>query len=344
MTATRCDTLRELFTYSDWANTALLTAAAALGDEQLDRPFEMGLGTLRRTLIHIYNGEHVWLQRWNGRRETPWPDEAEKVGATALRARFEATWRARNDSLAELREDELERDVVYRDSRGSLYTAQRGQMLLQAIVHSQLHRAQAANMLRHNGATLPKPGLDYIFFRLAQPQPAPRIERATIRAYFEYGDWATRRVLECAAGLSDEQLDRPFEMGVGSLRATLLHIRFAEQWWYENWVHGPGRPFPELPPKTPVAEARRLFDETAAARNAHLAGRSATDLLAIVAAQPRPEVRREFPLGVTALQLCHHGTHHRAQAVNMLRRVGGEAIDLDYMYHVRSESRMADGE
>lgn len=335
MTATRCDTLRELFTYSDWANTTLLRAAAEVDDGALDRPFEMGMGTLRRTLLHIHCGEDVWLQRWGGRRETPWPDETERVGLDGLRERFAATWRARGDALAGLRDADLDAELVYRDSRGSLYRARRGQMLLQSIVHSQLHRAQALNMLRHVGAALPKPGLDYVFFRLAQPQPAPRIERATLRAYFEYGDWATRRLLTCAAALNDEQLDRPFDMGVGSLRATLLHIRFAEQWWYENWVHGPGRPFPELPPGTPIADVRRLFDETAAARNAYLESRSDADLTAIVAAQPRPDVRREFPLGVTALQLCHHGTHHRAQAVNMLRRVGGEAAELDYMVHVR---------
>ncbi|MCC6360105.1 MAG: hypothetical protein IT450_15280, partial [Phycisphaerales bacterium] len=44
---------------------------------------------------------------------------------------------------------------------------------------------------------------------------------------------------------------------------------------------------------------------------------------------PRPDVERVFPLGVTMLQLCCHGTHHRAQCLNMLRHVGATAPPLD---------------
>lgn len=339
MTATRCDTLRELFTYSDWANTTLLRAAAEVDDGALDRPFEMGMGTLRRTLLHIHCGEDVWLQRWGGRRETPWPDETERVGLDGLRERFAATWRARGDALAGLRDADLDAELVYRDSRGSLYRARRGQMLLQSIVHSQLHRAQALNMLRQAGAALPKPGNDYIFMKVEQQgrgeDAAAPLDADTLRTLYDYGDWANERLCTVAERLSDAQLDRPFDMGVGSLRATLLHIRFAEQWWLENWIHGPGRPFPELPATTGIPELRRLTAETVAGRNALLSDLPADGLSRVVSAVPRPGVTRTFQLGVTMLQLCLHGVHHRAQAVNMLRRVDGGLLELDYMTRVR---------
>jgi uncharacterized damage-inducible protein DinB len=35
------------------------------------------------------------------------------------------------------------------------------------------------------------------------------------------------------------------------------------------------------------------------------------------------------------LQLCYHATHHRAQAVNILRRLGTQAPELDYMMRIR---------
>ena len=38
-----------------------------------------------------------------------------------------------------------------------------------------------------------------------------------------------------------------------------------------------------------------------------------------------------LPLGDTMLQIGGHGTHHRAQAVNMLRRLGRTAPPLDYI-------------
>jgi uncharacterized damage-inducible protein DinB len=328
-------TVRELLRYSEWANGEILSAAAGRTDEQLDRPFEMGMGTLRRTLVHILAGESVWLERWQGRQETPWPDEEERLGLEEIRGRLERTSGSREVFLATLRDEALERRMVYRDSRGLLFAAALGQMMLQVCVHSTLHRAQALHMLRHVGATLPRPGLDYIFWRLNHPEPPATFDQESIRTFYAYGDAAMRTALHAAAELGDNQLDRPFEMGCGTLRATLLHIRFAEQWWLENWTRGPGNPFPELPSGTPVAEIACLFDETAAARNALLATLAEGELARIVEAVPRPGVTRRFPLGVTMLQLCCHGVHHRAQAVNMLRRVGGRPPELDYMVSVR---------
>lgn len=210
--------------------------------------------------------------------------------------------------------------------------------MLHVCNHGSHHRAQAVNMLRRVGVTPPKPGIDYIFMRLERAgDPAPMLDLDSLRCYFAYSDWARDRVHRAAASLSNEQLDRPFEMGVGTLRATLLHIRFAEQWWLENWTLGPGRPFPELTGTTSVAELDALFAQTQAARQKYFGGLSDADLRQSVSAVPRPGVTRTFPLGVTMLQICHHGTHHRAQAANMLRHVGAEVPRLDYVLMLRGE-------
>lgn len=241
---------------------------------------------------------------------------------------------------------DLARVVPYRDSKGALYKASLGDMLLQGCVHSQHHRAQAINMLRHVGAAPIKPGLDYIFKKLEDgPEQPGDYDPATLRTFFEYGDWANDTLLKASAALPDSKLDEPFEMGVGSLRKTLLHIRFAEQWWLENWTKGPGQPFPEMPEQTSVAVLQDLWRSTRDGCRAVLAESEkreaanlkseTSDLNRIIEAHPRPGVVRRFPLGATMLQLCGHGVHHRAQAVNMLRRLTGTGPDLDYMYHAR---------
>lgn len=332
----RLSTVREMLRYCEWANDQVFSRAEPLGDAALNRPFEMGLGTLRRTLLHILAGETVWLARWQGERETPWPDESVPTPVSEIRAALASTAGRRRAFVESLHDGDLARDVIYRDSRGSLFKATLGQMILQGAIHSMHHRTQALNMLRHCGGEPVKPGLDYIFWRLASPaDPPPTYDLDTLRTLYGYCDEAMRRTIAAAAALGDEQLDREFEMGVGSLRETLLHIRFAEQWWLENWTLGPDRPFPETPPSTSMQELRRLFDETAAARNEYLSSQSNADLARIVVARPRPDVERRFPLGVTLLQIIHHGIHHRAQAVNMLRQVGGEVVELDYMVSAR---------
>jgi uncharacterized damage-inducible protein DinB len=217
-----------------------------------------------------------------------------------------------------------------------------GDLMLHVCNHGMHHRAQAINMLKRVGGEPIKPGLDYVFFKLEQPgggtpsAAATALDIETVRAYYRYADWARDCVHEAAAELDDAALDREFPIGIGTLRKTLLHIRFAEQWWLENWTHGPGRPFPELDETTSIAELVRLFDETARERNTLLEGLDDAGLARTVEAVPRPGVHRAFPLGVTMLQLCCHGTHHRAQALNMLRHVGGDVPWLDIVTMLRT--------
>jgi uncharacterized damage-inducible protein DinB len=156
------ESIQTFLRYNDWANGRLLQAAVALTDELLDRPFEMGRGTLRKTLLHIAVAEHVWVQRWKAKVEVPWPNEDEPVGIAAMGERLRATQKDRDGFLATLKDADLSRIVTYRDSLGSLYTAALGDMLLQLCTHSAHHRAQAVNMLRRLGAQAPE--LDYMYW------------------------------------------------------------------------------------------------------------------------------------------------------------------------------------
>ena len=153
---------RTFLGYSEWANGQLIRAAAGLDDERLDRSFDMGRGTLRKTLMHLWAGESVWLARWQGRTETPWPDEELKATIPNIDERFKGVYSDRETFLATLCDAELERVITYRDSKGTLYKASLGDMLMQGIIHSIHHRAQAVNMLRRLGATAPE--VDYMYW------------------------------------------------------------------------------------------------------------------------------------------------------------------------------------
>lgn len=157
------DSARSFFKYSDWANGFILRAAGTLADDQLDRPFAMGRGSLRMELLHVWAGEHVWLQRWQGRAETPWPNEEEHVAISGITERLATAWRERDAFLATLADRDLSRVITYRDSKGSLFSAMLADMMTQMIVHSTHHRAQIVNMLRNVGVT-PAPDLDYMYW------------------------------------------------------------------------------------------------------------------------------------------------------------------------------------
>lgn len=162
-------TIQHLIRHNDWANDLLCQEARKLSDQQLDAPFDMGRGSFRSTLLHTLAGESVWLLRWRGTIETNWPNEDEKRPAGAIGEDFRRTASERTDFLRGCTNADLDRVLTYRDSKGSLFEARLGDMILQAIHHSIHHRAQLVNMLRRLGAAAPE--LDYMM-RVRRPSPA----------------------------------------------------------------------------------------------------------------------------------------------------------------------------
>lgn len=163
-------TLLVLLEYTDRSNDRLLECAAPLGDEQLDRDMQMGPGTIRRVLLHICNGESVWYKRWRDglggeHAEPPWPGEAERATVAEIGARIAANRAERDAFLARLvaARHDLSKEQVYRDSKGRLFRATLGQMIVQAIMHSKHHQAQAVNMLRRARGDGGWPELDYMY-------------------------------------------------------------------------------------------------------------------------------------------------------------------------------------
>lgn len=349
-------TIRELCTYSDFANDLLVSSARGVSDEQLDRPVEMGRGDLRKTLLHIYAGEYVWLQRWKGNVDQPWVAEGEALSVADM-ARLFAEMRPERDAfLASLSDGDLDRRQGYLDTIAGRFTAPLGDMLLQACTHSMHHRAQASNMLRQAGVK--PPGIDYLRLRIEQPtiefddevrksievmkltvaeklSPAADLDPRSVLYFYRYGDWAFGQLMDAAEPLSDEQLDRRFEMGMGTLRQTLLHIHDADRWWCKIWSGNPPPGFEVAPESTSLAELRTQFEQTRSKRDGFVQQQNADSMHQATEARFRPELKATFRLGETMLQLCGHGTHHRAQAVNMLRRLGAKPPELDYMMWVR---------
>jgi uncharacterized damage-inducible protein DinB len=156
-----------------------------------------------------------------------------------------------------------------------------------------------------------------------------------VKRYFAYQNWATGKVLDLAANLDDGALDRPFEMGMGSIRKTLLHLHDAERWWLANWTVGPTR-YENSPPTTRYADLRKAWASYARQRDEFIARLDKAGSQRVVAADVGP-MRVDTPVIESLVQLCGHGTHHRAQLVNMLRHSGTTAPPLDYIVWVGEE-------
>jgi uncharacterized damage-inducible protein DinB len=346
------DLFDDLYAYNDWANQRVLTLCAGLTAEQLDTPRQMGFGTLRATLFHILAADEIWLERWNRVPWRPFPTDPQGLSLASISERLQQVASERRKLIEAKRSAAWSERIAYQDSKQTPYEHQLSDLLLHGANHGVHHRAQALNYLKQFGRTVVA-GIDYIFYRLAEHpveqtaeairsltahglavgepdgQPYPW-NRTLAQRLFQYNDWACEQVLNFAADLDAQQLDRDFQMGPGTIRKTLLHLWSAEQWWVGNWTTGP-QPFPQPPAATTMADLRAQWHDLASKRNQVIARMDELEAQRVVAVLAGGPPTR-FRIGESVVHLAIHATHHRAQLINMLRHAGAKIANIDLLY------------
>jgi uncharacterized damage-inducible protein DinB len=131
--------------------------------------------------------------------------------------------------------------------------------------------------------------------------------------------WATRQMIDAAAKLSEEQFHQRFEMGPGSVHDTLQHMMGAMRVWADVLA---GR---EVRPRLEQQGVRRTPGELHALLNevsADLAASAVAHPLNGTVVRKREDKTYTLTRGAVLMQVLTHGMHHRAQILNMLRRLG----------------------
>ena len=155
---------------------------------------------------------------------------------------------------------------------------------------------------------------------------------------FDYLVAARRRLLGWVRDLLAERpaaYAQAFPLGLGSIRATLLHIAAAE-WAYVERLGG--RDFPltdspftgeRLPEFEPFVRAwnEQAARTAAAIRALDPSGARPVEFISRVGPAP---MRARATAGEIVLHMTFHEVHHRAQVMAMLRQSGVRAENLDY--------------
>ena len=133
--------------------------------------------------------------------------------------------------------------------------------------------------------------------------------------------WATNNLLEACTKLSSEQFHKRFEMGPGSLHDTITHILGAMQGWGDLLAGREQRPHLEGTKRTPQELMQRL-DEISNDLDVSSADHRVDELVS----GSRGEKSYTFARGAVLTHVMTHGMHHRAQCLNMLRRLGVDPL------------------
>jgi uncharacterized damage-inducible protein DinB len=155
---------------------------------------------------------------------------------------------------------------------------------------------------------------------------------------------AREKLLGWARPLAPDQYTRAFPFGMRSVRGSLVEIARAEYFLATRLRAEPLPPVAEWPfseEKQPtLADLERVWAPHSAETRAALARTTDWDR-EVTSRLLRPSgeaVRLTATKRDIALQILFHEVHHRAQAMAMLRQLGVEAQNLDYIrFTQRSE-------
>jgi uncharacterized damage-inducible protein DinB len=161
----------------------------------------------------------------------------------------------------------------------------------------------------------------------------------TIRSLWRFHAWARPRALE-ASRVASDGLRIPGViaggLGTGSVHDMLGHIVGAEELWLSRWK---GDPEATLPSGDAFADLETLgarWDAVERERADFLSSLTEEDLDEVVPyVSVTRQVRERFPLGMTLLHLSNHTTHHRAEAVEGLTRLGHATESVDFIDYLR---------
>jgi uncharacterized damage-inducible protein DinB len=161
--------IRNYFAYGDWCNARLLDLAEPLDAAVLDRDFAMGVGSIRKTLLHIADAERWWLRNWTA-GPCPFEKAPESTPVADLRGQWAEIVPGRNRFIDSLDDSSAQR-VVTALVGGMSVRLPVIETQIQLGGHGTHHRAQLTNMLRQSGVTAP--ASDYVVW-LRESDPLPR--------------------------------------------------------------------------------------------------------------------------------------------------------------------------
>ncbi len=163
-----------------------------------------------------------------------------------------------------------------------------------------------------------------------------------VQHLFDYTEWANGLALNAAAGLTEENLHRDFNISHSSILGTLVHMAGAEWIWLERW-HGHSPPkkeawslwtdeaCPDL--KTLNERWRDVIDR----RTRFISKLDESRLMSELAFKLLSGDPNSMRLVDQMQHVANHATMHRGQVVGMIRQLGLAPPSTDLLFYLRRE-------
>ncbi|HLH44559.1 MAG TPA: DinB family protein [Bryobacteraceae bacterium] len=154
------------------------------------------------------------------------------------------------------------------------------------------------------------------------------------RLHIRYSGWASQKLLDAAAALTEEQRTRSMEVSHESLQQTLAHIYFADSVWYTRAVD-PSRPVPSPDDRPSMESLMANWPDLQRRWEAWADSVSDAGLERVAQFKLRNGASSELPVWQIVNHVVNHATLHRGQVVAMMRQLGAKPPATDILWYYR---------
>lgn len=155
--------IEEYAAFNVWANDRICSAMESLSDEQMNHEIVSSFSSIRKTVLHLWGAQEVWIRRVEGFSPAALPTENfQGTNQEMMDGIRQSSYRLKE--LAEATaEDSLLEIKKYSTLKGGIVTSSLYQVFAHVFNHSTYHRGQLVTMLRQVGVA-EIPPTDLIFF------------------------------------------------------------------------------------------------------------------------------------------------------------------------------------
>lgn len=157
--------IRDYTAFNTWANNRICREIATLSEEQFLREMNSSFRNIRQTVIHIWDAQDIWLERFEGTSPSSWPSASFDGDKNDLLEELIYSSEQLQRKAASYGKKELKKKVAYTTMKGNNGNSPVYQMFLHVVNHGTYHRGQLVSMLREVGRTEIPPTDLIAFFR-----------------------------------------------------------------------------------------------------------------------------------------------------------------------------------
>lgn len=139
--------------YSLWANGKLAEFIAKADENVFDTEVKSSFPSLKKTVLHIWDAEYIWLRRLQGESLKEYPSKNFTGNRAEALKGFTDNSKALLDYVAAQPAEYGNTSITFKNLKGDEFTNTVEEILMHVVNHGTFHRGQLVTILRTLGFT-----------------------------------------------------------------------------------------------------------------------------------------------------------------------------------------------